>query len=80
MRPPGRFGSRLGMTASPSAGTRRALRWVGPVQSMGSLAPDVELRSAERAVWIDARNRHERSSLGQAHPRFRAFRLSQPRA
>ena len=46
---------RLGMTASPFAGARRALRWVGPVQSMGSLAPDVELRSAERVVWIDAK-------------------------
>jgi hypothetical protein len=34
---------------------RAALRWAGPVQSMGSLAPDVELRSAERVVWIDAR-------------------------
>ena len=43
------------MTASPFAGARRALRWVGPVQSMGSLAPDVELRGAERVVWIDAK-------------------------
>ena len=43
------------MTASPFAGAHRALRWVGPVQSMRSLAPDVELRSAERVVWIDAK-------------------------
>jgi len=50
-----RLGGRLGMTATPFAGARRALRWVGPVQSMGSLAPDVELRSAERVVWIDAK-------------------------
>ena len=51
----GRLGGRLGMTASPFEGARRALRWVGPVQSMGSLAPDVELRGAERVVWIDAK-------------------------
>jgi hypothetical protein len=51
----GRLGGRLGMSASPFAGARRVLRWVGPVQSMGSLAPDVELRSAERVVWIDAK-------------------------
>jgi hypothetical protein len=43
----GRLGGRLGMTATPFAGARRALRWVGPVQSMGFLAPDVELRGAE---------------------------------
>ena len=43
------------MIATPFAGARRALRWVGPVQSMGSLAPDVELRGAERVVWIDAK-------------------------
>jgi hypothetical protein len=33
----GRLGGRLAMTATPFAGARRALRWVGPVQSMGSL-------------------------------------------
>ena len=31
----GRLGGRLGMSASPFAGARRTLRWVGPVQSMG---------------------------------------------
>ena len=43
------------MTATPFAGARRALRRVGPIQSTGSLAPDVELRSVERVVWIDAK-------------------------
>ena len=43
------------MTTTPFAGARRPLRWVGPVQSIGSLAPDVELRSAERVVWVDAK-------------------------
>ena len=131
------------MIASPFEGARRALRWVGPVRSMGSLAPDVELRGAERVVWIDAkykphlqllahrgwsgvseeirrehradlhqalayaslvdvaqvdtlllypsmgseprrlrhrRDRHKWAAPGQAHSRFRTFRLSQPRA
>jgi hypothetical protein len=61
----GRLGGRLGMTASPFAGARRALRWVGPVQSMGSLAPDVELRSAERVVWIDAKYKPHLQLLAQ---------------
>ncbi len=45
----------LGMVATPFRAARRHLRWVGPHHSMQSLAPDVELRSAERVVWIDAK-------------------------
>ncbi len=45
----------LGMVASPFQGAKRTLRWVGPVQSMGALIPDVELRGAERVVWLDAK-------------------------
>lgn len=45
----------LGMVASPFDSTRRALRWEGSAQSMGSLAPDVQLRGSDRTVWIDAK-------------------------
>lgn len=45
----------LGMVASPFAGVRRYLRWKGAFESMGSLAPDVELRSPGRTIWIDAK-------------------------
>ena len=49
------LGPRLGMTASPFASTRRPLLWQGAIHSMGSLAPDVELRGSDRIVWIDAK-------------------------
>lgn len=45
----------LGMVASPFDSTRRVLRWEGTTQSMGSLAPDVQLRGSERTIWIDAK-------------------------
>ncbi len=45
----------LGMVASPFQGARRPLRWIGPHRSMSALVPDVELRAAERVVWIDAK-------------------------
>lgn len=45
----------LGMTVSPFQSGRRPLYWRGPIQSMGSLAPDVELRGADRVVWVDAK-------------------------
>jgi hypothetical protein len=45
----------LGMVASPFQSARRPLRWIGHVRSMGALEPDVELRSAKRTVWIDAK-------------------------
>ena len=46
---------RLGLTASPFQEARRVLRWQGPASSMGALAPDVELRGADRVIWIDAK-------------------------
>jgi hypothetical protein len=45
----------FGMVASPFASVRRHLRWSGAFDSMGSLAPDVELRGPGRTVWIDAK-------------------------
>lgn len=45
----------MGLVASPFRSVRRPLRWTGIVRSMGALAPDVELRSTERTVWIDAK-------------------------
>jgi len=50
-----RLATHLGLVASPFQTARRPLRWDGPVKSMGSLAPDVELRSADRVVWLDAK-------------------------
>lgn len=49
------LGRSLGLIASPFQAARRPLRWQGPARSMGSLAPDVELRGADRVVWIDAK-------------------------
>jgi len=49
------LGRSLGMTASPFQAARRPLRWTGPAHSMGSLAPDVELRGADRVIWVDAK-------------------------
>ncbi|MBM3882456.1 MAG: hypothetical protein FJ387_22485 [Verrucomicrobia bacterium] len=49
------LGRQLGMIASPFQAARRSLRWHGPAQSMGALVPDVELRGAERVVWVDAK-------------------------
>jgi hypothetical protein len=45
----------LGMVASPFQGARRPIKWMGNVQSMGTLIPDVELRGLDRAIWIDAK-------------------------
>lgn len=45
----------IGMVASPFQSARRPLRWAGQVHSMGALVPDVELRSAEKTIWIDAK-------------------------
>jgi hypothetical protein len=45
----------LGMVASPFDSTRRVLRWEGTTQSMGSLAPDIQLRGSDRTIWIDAK-------------------------
>ena len=55
----------LGMVASPFDSTRRALRWDGTTQSMGSLAPDVRLQSSERTVWIDAKYKMHLHHLAQ---------------
>ncbi len=55
----------LGMTSSPFASTRRSLFWQGSVRSMGSLAPDVELRGSERIVWIDAKYKPHMELLSQ---------------
>ncbi len=46
---------RTGLVSTPFQSARRALQWRGPARSMGSLAPDVELRGANRTVWIDAK-------------------------
>jgi hypothetical protein len=45
----------IGMVSSPFQSARRPLRWAGQVRSMGALMPDVELRSAEKTIWIDAK-------------------------
>lgn len=49
------LGRHLGMTASSFQVAKRPLRWHGPAQSMGALAPDVELRGSDRVVWVDAK-------------------------
>jgi hypothetical protein len=49
------LGRHLGMITSPFQAARRPLRWDGPARSMGALMPDVELRGAERVVWVDAK-------------------------
>lgn len=49
------LGRQLGLTASPFQAARRPLRWEGPAPSMGALVPDVELRGAERVIWVDAK-------------------------
>ncbi len=46
---------RLGMVASPFQLAKRSLHWHGPIQSMAMLIPDVELRSTDHVVWIDAK-------------------------
>lgn len=51
----GELGRQLGMPASPFQAARRPLRWHGPAQSMGALVPDVEMRGADRVVWLDAK-------------------------
>jgi hypothetical protein len=45
----------LGLVASPYGNVRRFLHWRGAFESMGSLAPDVELRGNSRTIWIDAK-------------------------
>lgn len=46
---------RVGLVATPFGGVAHELRWSGPVRSMGSLRPDVELRGAGRVVLMDAK-------------------------
>lgn len=50
-----RLALQLGLVAPPFGSIRRPLRWSGDFQSMGSLAPDVQLQGADRIVWIDAK-------------------------
>lgn len=57
---------RLGMAASPFQGARRTLRWEGPAKSMGSLVPDVELRGADRVVWLDAKYKRHLEMLARS--------------
>jgi len=57
------LGSQVGMVTSPFASVRRPLHWSGPTKSMGSLSPDVELRSTGRVVWIDAKYKAHLSLL-----------------
>jgi hypothetical protein len=56
-------GRRLGMVSSPFQAARRTLRWEGPAQSMGALVPDIELRSGDRVIWIDAKYKAHLNSL-----------------
>lgn len=56
---------RLGMTASPYGTAKRLLRWEGAAQSMGALVPDVELRAADRTVWLDAKYKAHLELLGR---------------
>ncbi|MBZ0271244.1 hypothetical protein K8I61_04360 [bacterium] len=56
---------RLGFVASPFQTARRSLRWSGSNQSMGSLMPDVELRAANRAVFVDAKYKSHYSLIAQ---------------
>ena len=55
----------LGMVASPFQSARRFLHWHGPAKSMTALFPDVELRSQERVVWIDAKYKRHLMLLAQ---------------
>jgi hypothetical protein len=59
------LGRSLGMTASPFQAARRPLRWTGPAHSMGALAPDVELRGADRVIWVDAKYKAHLELLGR---------------
>jgi hypothetical protein len=55
----------LGMVASQYQGARRHLKWIGHVHSMGALIPDVELRSMDRTIWIDAKYKAHLELLSQ---------------
>jgi len=55
----------LGMTASPFGSARRIIHWQGPIHSMGSLRPDVELRDQDRVVWIDAKYKRHLEQLAR---------------
>lgn len=48
------LGQHLGLVATPFQSARRVIHW-SHFPSMGSLAPDVELRGADRVVWVDAK-------------------------
>ena len=50
-----RLALQLGLVAQPFASVRRSLRWVGDFQSMGSLAPGIQLQGSDRIIWIDAK-------------------------
>jgi len=45
--------------------TERRLVWRGDVRSMRSLRPDIELVSAQRTVWIDAKYKHHLGTLSR---------------
>ncbi len=57
--------TRLGLQATPPGGARHRLNWTGGLESMGALVPDVSLRNAQRAVWVDAKYKAHLSLLAQ---------------
>jgi len=59
------LGHHTGLTASPFGSPRRNLYWSGPITSMGSLAPDVELRSENHLVWVDAKYKAHLAQLNR---------------
>jgi hypothetical protein len=55
----------LGLRQPGAVETRRPLRWMGDLASMGSLAPDVGLIGNNRVVWIDAKYKAHLSLLAR---------------
>ena len=51
----GSLSQQLGMTVNTFKGTRKPLHWEGAVKSMGSLAPDIELRGNDITILMDAK-------------------------
>jgi len=50
-----KVGPRCGFGVRTGKQTERHLRWHGPVRSMQALIPDIELTSADRVAWVDAK-------------------------
>lgn len=59
------LGRRIGYTSSPFGGRRHLLQWQGPIRSMSSLLPDVELHGHDRVILMDAKYKAHLHQLAQ---------------